>query len=405
MDNENKVNDSENSEEKKDWSSASYSNNSSVPNNKKHKRGLMSYFVVALIAALIGGLVSAYIAPSYLYGKIIPIPNNDSNNYQAENINIETTEDMSVVSAVAKKSMKSVVGITTLTTQRDPFYGSRKAQGVGSGVIVDSNGYILTNSHVIHDGKAEKITVQFEDGTKKEGKVLWNEAALDLAMIKVDAKNLPAAELGNSDDLIVGEPAIAIGNPLGLQFQRTVTSGVISGLERTIKSSNIVMENLIQTDASINPGNSGGPLLNSEGKVIGINTAKITSAEGLGFSVPINVAKPIINQVIKEGSFDMVFLGVSGTQVEKYEKALGVDISAEEGFIVIEVVKDSPANEAGLRPMDIIKKIDDHEVIDFNTLRKALYNYKKGDKATLTVLRNGEEQQIEVTFDKTNPNQ
>ncbi|KKH59039.1 hypothetical protein DU75_07475, partial [Methanosarcina mazei] len=205
-------------------------------------------------------------------------------------INITTKEDITTVTAVAKKSMKSVVGITTVETVRD-FIWERQVQGIGSGVIVDSRGYILTNSHVVGDNNADRITVLFEDGDKKVGQVIWHDPSLDLAMVKVNAINLPVADFGDSDTLQIGEIAVAIGNPLGLEFQRTVTSGIISGLNRTIPLDQYYkMEDLIQTDASINPGNSGGPLLNAKGEVIGINTAKISTGEGLGFAIPINIA-------------------------------------------------------------------------------------------------------------------
>lgn len=392
-------------EEKRQWHSpmGPTKEKQVVYKEKKSKGGFFSYMLVALVASLIGGFVVAYVAPTYLYGNIIPYPetNDDNTNKTGnETIKINTKDDINTVSAVAKKAMDSVVGITTTTTQQNFFGNEVPLQGVGSGVIVDSNGYILTNSHVIDGGNADKITVQFADGSKTNANVLWQDSTLDLAIIKVNETNLPAAELGNSDDLIVGEQAIAIGNPLGLQFQRTVTSGVISGLDRTISSENVMMENLIQTDASINPGNSGGALLNSEGKVIGINTAKIQSAEGLGFSVPINIAKPIIEQVLSDGEFKMAFIGINGLEVDKYEKALGLDIQAEKGFVVIEVVPNSPASKSGLQQNDVLTKIGDTEITGFSTLRKALYNYKPGDSAEMEIIRNGKTEKINIKFDK-----
>lgn len=367
----------------------------------RKRKGVFSYFIVALIAALIGGIISSYVAPAYLYGKYLPIPELYKKNItENAEIKIIPKDDITTVTAVAKKAMKSVVGITTIQTVDYFFWGPRQQQEVGSGVIVDSNGYILTNSHVIADGKADKITVLFKNGDKKEGKVLWYEKALDLAIVKVDATNLPVADLGNSDNLQVGELAVAIGNPLGLEFQRTVTSGIISGLNRSIRTEdNNIIENLIQTDASINPGNSGGPLLNSKGEVIGINTAKIQSAEGLGFAIPINTAKPIIEQVIKKGTFKTVFMGISGVEVEKYEKALGIDLKADSGVIVIEVASKSPAFKAGIRAGDVILKVDGEDVISMNHLRRILYKYKPGDKANIEIMRNGETINLDLTFE------
>lgn len=369
----------------------------------KRRGSFFSYFIVALIAALIGGIISSYIAPTYLYGKLIPMPDIYKTQVanKGEQINIITKDDVNSVTAVAKKSMGSVVGIATVEVVRD-FFWEREVEGVGSGVIVDSNGYILTNSHVIGDGKAKKITVLFESGAKKSGKVLWFDPVLDLAVVKVEASGLPVADLGESNDLEVGQIAVAIGNPLGLDFQRTVTSGIISGLHRSIRvdASNII-EDLIQTDASINPGNSGGPLLNSKGEVIGINTAKITSGEGLGFAIPINIVKPILQQVIKGGNFKSVFVGIQGVEIERYESAFNVDLKADYGVIILEIVSDSPAQKAGLRSGDVIAKIDNQKIENMNQLKKTLYNYRKGDKAKLTVIRDSQERVMEIIFTET----
>lgn len=366
------------------------------------RRSVFSYFIVALIAAIIGGVVSAYIAPTYLYGRLIPMPDIYKGEVPeiGQKINITPKEDISAVEAVAKKTMSSVVGITTVQVQKE-FIWEKEVEGVGSGVVINPNGYILTNSHVVGDGNAKKINVLFENGDKMPGKVLWNDAALDLAMVKVEASGLASADLGDSESLEVGQLAVAIGNPLGLDFQRTVTSGVISGLNRSIKVDQYnVIENLIQTDASINPGNSGGPLLNSKGEVIGINTVKIRSqvGEGLGFAIPINVAKPIIDGVIKEGDFKTVYLGIAGAEVEKYERTLGVELSIDKGVIIVEISPNTPADKAGIKQGDIVVKIDKQEVESMNQLKKILYKYKKGDKAILTIIRNGKEVPVEVKF-------
>ena len=364
------------------------------------KRRFFPYFIVALVAAIIGGLMSSYIAPNYLYGKLLPTPSiyTTDKSYDAQKTNIVVNNDTSIESAVAKKAMNSVVGITTKAVV-GYYFGEKEIEGTGSGIIIDANGYILTNSHVVGDGNAKEISVLFENGDKKTGSVLWYDSALDLAIVKVDATGLPVADLGDSDKLEVGEIAIAIGNPLGLEFQRSVTSGIISGLHRTIKvDENNVIEDLIQTDASINPGNSGGPLLNANGEVVGINTAKIQSAEGLGFSIPINAVKPIINQVIKEGTYKTVFIGITGVEVDVYERQLGIDLNADSGVIIIEVSPNSPASNAGLMNGDIIEKIDDQNIESMNQLKKTLYKYNKGDSATLNIIRNGSEKKVEIKF-------
>lgn len=372
--------------------------------NRPPKRGIASYIVVAIIAGIIGGIIATYIAPNYLYGRILPVPeiyNRDGLKPPKINeINITPKDDITTVSAVAKKAMNSVVGITTVVVQREWFW-ERPSEGVGSGVVVSKDGYILTNSHVIGDGQAKSIQVLFENGDTVEGKVLWYDQVLDLAVIKADVRNAHAAVLGDSDKLEVGELAVAIGNPLGLDFQRSVTSGVISGLHRSIKVDDYnIIEDLIQTDASINPGNSGGPLLNSKGEVIGINTAKMKTGEGLGFAIPINLVKPIVEEVIDKGGFDNAYIGFEGTEVEVYERQLGVKLKAETGAVVVSVIPNSPADKAGLKPLDVIVKIDDEKVESMTGLRRTLYKYKIGDIAILRVNRDGKEMEVKIKFEK-----
>lgn len=373
----------------------------SVDKNKdkrKRRKKILSYVAVALISSIIGGLISPYIAIKYLYADMLPSLEEEANSYKDNVIYNVDGGSINAISLAAKKAMGSVVGITTKAVQNFGFF-SQEVDGVGSGVIVDENGYILTNSHVVGDGKVKEIMVLLENGDKLPGKVLWNDSATDLAIVKIEATNLPVATLGDSDKLEVGEIAIAIGNPLGMEFQRTVTSGIISGLHRSIQVDQYnIIEDLIQTDASINEGNSGGPLLNSRGEVIGINTAKIKTAEGLGFAIPINTVKPIIEQVVKEGSYKTVFVGITGVEVELYERRLGVELSVDEGVIILEVVPNSPADKADLRAGDVIRKIDDQEIKNMNQLKKSLYRYKKGDRATLTIVRNGQEEKLEIEF-------
>lgn len=364
------------------------------PPKKKGFRGsFLSYITLALVASIIGGFTASYLSPLLLGGS-----NNNAPIYNADPITINTSDDIGTVSAVVKKSMKSVVGITTLETVNDLF-GESDVGGLGSGVIVDSDGYILTNSHVVADGNAKEIKVLFDNGDQVNGKILWTDPTLDLAIVKVDIKGLTPMELGDSDKLEVGEIAIAIGNPLGLEFQRTVTSGIISGLNRTVAvDRNTVMDNLVQTDASINPGNSGGPLLNSQGQVVGINTAKIRSGEGLGFSIPINSTKSIIKEVIEKGTFETVQLGIKGIDIQEYQSRLGIDLNLEKGVIVLEVVGDSPAAKAGLANNDILLKIGKTDIESMQSLKKTLYDYKKGDTIDLTIIRNNKKETIKVSF-------
>ncbi len=368
--------------------------------NRPPRRGFVSYIIVAIIAGILGGIISVYIAPTYLYGKVIPTPDIFVNQGPVESteITINPLEDITATQAVAKKATSSVVGITAVQMQRE-FFWTRPVEGVGSGVVVNNKGYILTNSHVIGDGEGRDIKVLFENGSELDGDVLWYDSALDLAVVKVNGSGLDTAVLGNSDLMEVGELAVAIGNPLGLDFQRSVTSGVISGLHRSIQIDQYnVIEDLIQTDASINPGNSGGPLLNSRGEVIGINTAKVQTGEGLGFAIPINLVKPIVEEIIQEGGFNNVYIGFTGSELEVYERQFGLDLQSDLGVVVIEVVPNSPAANAGLKPQDVITHIDQEPIESMVTLRKLLYKYRMGDRASLTISRNGNVSNINITF-------
>lgn len=361
------------------------------------RRSIFSYIIVALIAGMIGGLAALYVGPKYLYGDLLDQPQSIGNDANAT-ITINTNEDISVVTAVASKSMSAVVGVTTLEDRGIPSV-SAQMTGLGSGVVVHSDGYILTNSHVVSNGNVSRIDVLFEDGSQKAGKLLWNDSLLDLAIVKVEGSQMDVAELGNSDLLQVGELAVAIGNPLGLEFQRTVTSGVISGLHRSVRMSQFsVMEDLIQTDASINNGNSGGPLLNSKGQVIGVNTAKVQGGEGLGFAIPINSVKPIIENIIRDSNFSSVYIGFTGLDLEMFERQYGVDLPADSGAVVEEVLPNSPAANANIQPRDVILEMDGEPIESMSTLRRLLLNYSLGDTARLTIDRMGEILDVEITF-------
>lgn len=359
---------------------------------KLKNKGIGLIVLVAVISSILGSSLTLFV-----------LKDNIGSNKEASNIVVnEETKSQNVYQAVAKKATPSVVGITTTSVSSDNMFAiPQETQGVGTGIIVDSNGYILTNSHVVSDGDATSVNVLFSDGSDIDGKVIWFDSQMDLAMVKVDKTGLTAAELGNSDDVEVGDISIAIGNPLGLDLQKSVTQGIISGLDRTISTSQSTnMTGLIQTDASINSGNSGGPLLNEKGQVIGINTAKASQGEGLGFAIPINTAKNIIDKVIKDGNYEKVTLGIKGTDLETYEQAVGQDLTGDSGVYVVEVTSGSAAEKAKMAAGDIIIKVGDKEITSMNDLNKALYEYSSGDKAEITVLRNGREKTLNVTFGK-----
>ena len=357
-------------------------------------RGIAKILITAILGAIIGSAITLYTAPIIMGNK----QNNVDNNQQQIVVEGDGKAE-NIYHAVTEKSMPSVVGITTVTIDRSNIFSlPQELQGVGTGVIVNSNGYILTNSHVVSDGKAVDVSVLFNDGSTTQGKVLWNDPQMDLAVVKVDKTGLGVADLGDSDKVKIGDIAVAIGNPLGLEFQRSVTQGIISGLDRNIQTENASMTGLMQTDASINPGNSGGPLLNSNGEVIGINTAKAAQGEGLGFSIPINIAKPIIDKIIKDGDFEKVILGIKGVDVQTYEAATGEKLQSNEGVYVVEVVNNSTADKAGIKDGDIIKQIEDDNISSMSDLNKVLYKYSLGDKVNITVNRNGNIKNLNTIF-------
>ena len=320
----------------------------------------------------------------------------------APNDNITTTE------AVAKKVLASVVGITATgrVITDYGFFGEGESEisGVGTGMILDARGYILTNSHVVLDGAADMIEVHLSSGEEIEGKVLWNDSGLDLAIVKIAATGLSPIELGDSDEVLIGSYAAAVGNPLGLEFSGSITQGVVSGLDRTITVAGAfgggatTMQGLIQVDAAINSGNSGGPLLNSMGQVIGINTAK-AQAEGMGFAIPINTAIPIVEKVLRDGSFERVFMGVSAADVQVIrDNYPNVVLHAERGACITDVIPGSPAEKGGLKVKDVITSIDGKEVSGSDSLIKMLLNYVSGDTITVAFDRDGETLETEVTL-------
>jgi len=321
---------------------------------------------------------------------------------------IEPNDNITTTEAVAKKVLASVVGITSTGrfSLEDGYYGSAESEvsGVGTGMIIDVQGFILTNSHVVLDGNVDRIEVLLSNGDEVDGKVIWFDSGLDLAVVKIEADGLIPIELGDSDNVLIGSYVAAVGNPLGLAFSGSITQGVVSGLDRTITVAGsfgggaTTMQGLIQVDAAINTGNSGGPLLNSRGQVIGINTAKAT-AEGMGFAIPINTALPIVEKVIRDGSFERVFMGVSAADVDILRAEYpNVELFAEQGACITNVTPGSPAEEGGLKVKDVIIAIDGKEVTGSDSLIKMLLGYVSGDTIRVTVDRAGEIFDTEVTL-------
>ena len=314
----------------------------------------------------------------------------------------EASSFIPVTQTVAKKATDGVVGITVeRVSQQSLFDRNRGTEvGFGSGVVVSSNGYILTNNHVA-GGKSNRIMVSFADGRNVDGKVVWADPVLDLAAVKVNLTGLPHLVLGDATKLEVGEQAIAIGNPLGLEFQRSVTSGIISALNRTIsietETGANYMEDLIQTDASINPGNSGGPLLNAKGEVVGINTIKVSSAEGIGFAIPINIMKPIVDKLVSSDKFTEPYLGLFA-----YDKNVIPNIdgaaTVSGGVYVAHVDENGPAFRGGIRKGCIIRQVDEEEVNTMMQLRTYIYSKAPGDTIRVTHLMHGTDKWATTTI-------
>lgn len=381
------------------------------PSNKSSS---LPYFLSGLTGALVGGLLIFFLTGG------LGAMSNDSNTEavdppqtQAEQANVSKNQidksignlddesDSSMESKVVKKSIDSVVGITTKSqVTQNTFWGPQSGyvEGIGSGSIVSSDGYILTNSHVISNGEASEISVLFNDGTTAPAKLVWNDSTLDLAIIKVEKKNLPVMDLADSDKVGVGDRVVAIGNPLGFELQSTVTSGIISGLNRTVSfQTGAQMDGLMQTDAAINSGNSGGALLNSKGQQIGINSAKAGNSDGIGFAIPINTVKNVIDQIIKNGEYKSVYLGITGQSLDYFKQFPQANMGSLEDVEGVYVFNNFDQNGI-FQKGDVITAVDGKKVTDMASLRKVLLDYQIGQSAEITLIRDGKEQKINFTF-------
>ena len=308
---------------------------------------------------------------------------------------IPLPEDV-LVNAVDKVS-KSVVNIASVRMLQDQLFRVFPVEGVGSGVVIDEKGYILTNNHVIDD--AERLKVTLADGRVMRGKVAGSDDVTDLAVIKVESEQpLPAAELGNSDDLKTGQIVIAIGNPFGLTGGPAVTAGIVSSLNRSLQARSGVLE-LIQTDAAINPGNSGGPLVNTKGKVVAINTANMPYAQGIGFAVPINIARSILKELIEKGRVTRPWIGVASMKVTA-QLARYYGLPESEGALIAKVEPYSPADDAGLRKGDIIEGIDGNRIEDPSQIASYVRKRQVNDQLMLTVNRYGRQLQVPIQVDE-----
>lgn len=359
---------------------------------KKKKSNLKKIIITTTL------LLFLWILVFYLYVTYSKIEVTPSN-YETEKI-LSTKEEQTVekqeenskkVADVIEEVTESVVGISKLkNTGNSIFSISNETElGLGTGMIVSSDGYILSNEHVT-GSKYSKCYITLENGKSYEGTVMWSDSDLDLSITKIKETGLKYITLGDSDNIRVGETVYAIGNPIGFEFRRTVTSGIISAKNRTIKieedNNKAYMSDLIQTDATINPGNSGGPLIYPNGEVIGINTVKISTAEGIGFAIPINVVKNIIESFKNTGTFEEATIGIYAYDKEVIPY-LDSKINFEKGIYVAQITKNGPADKTELKEGDIITQIDGKDVNSMNELREIIYTKKPNEEVKLQVTR------------------
>lgn len=370
----------------------------------KERFNRLKYIIQSFLIIIVISTVSIVIYDIYInievkdYAKkdeVIPKKMIEEENY------VENVDSRSDFTSIIANVSECVVGISKLEDKGLSIFNLNSAQelGLGTGLIVSEDGYILTNQHVA-GGKYSVVYVTLFTGEKLNGTVVWADENVDLAIIKINKNGLDYAELGDSSKTKVGQKVYAIGNPIGFEFQRTVTSGIISARERAIKiEDGVYMSDLIQTDATINQGNSGGPLILEDGRVIAINSVKISSAEGIGFAIPINVVKPIIEKLASGESFEEAGLGIFA-----YDKNvipyLDSSLKFDSGIYVVDIKSGKAAEKAGVELGDIITKIDGKEINKMNELREYIYTKNPNDEVILTIMRENEELEISLILDK-----
>lgn len=365
---------------------------------KNAGKNVFIVFIIILTIVLIASLIRLYIRTDV--GKINEDLKVERTTQTVQNV---TSQDTTIEDIIEEVN-HSVVGISKIKEIGSSIFtqdGIEKL-GLGTGVIVSSNGYIITNKHVSGD-RYSSCYVTLENGNTYDANVVWADATLDLSIVKIKLEGLQAVKLGDSTSVKAGQTVYAIGNPIGYEFERTVTSGIISAKARTLKftenNEEVLMTDLIQTDATINPGNSGGPLINTAGEVIGINSLKIDTAEGIGFAVPINVVKPIIEKYSTTGNFEEPSIGISGYDkniIPYIDKTFKLD----SGVYIEAVTTNSPAASCGLVKGDIILKIDDRLIYTMNDIKEYIYTKNPGESIRIEYRRGNNTNTVNLTLGK-----
>lgn len=363
-----------------------YCSRPSYVNVKKAKS--TGFYVFTISTAIILAVVTIFFGTTMILGQLnkkkVPTLNANNSDINCPAINtIDRTDSGDTLTAeqIYVKVAPSIVGIITY----DPSAGMISSSAAqGSGIIMSEDGYIITNAHVIGNSNKYNVTVVTSDKKEYTAKVIGFDVRTDLAVLKIDASGLTPAEFGNSDQLAVGEWVLALGNPGGLEFSNSLTRGMVSALNRSLGDANSLVK-YIQTDAAINPGNSGGALLNMHGQVIGINSSKVKDCEGMGFAIPINTAKTVVDDMIKTGYVSgRVRLGITVRQISAYEAQVN---NVPQGLLVVEVSNDSDAFAKGLKSGDLITKIDGVDTITTSSLYNELSKHKPGDTIKLNIYR------------------
>ena len=379
-------------------------------------------FLTILLSVLAGGLTAYGVvkANERTLDPVKVVGENGNVEYRTVNL---AESDYPDFTYAAESAVEAVVyvEVTVQQTRRsqgiDPFefffgfgdgYGfgqpqSREQKGSGSGVIIRPDGYIVTNNHVV--AGASKISVTLNDNQQYDATIVGTDPATDVAIIKVDAQNLPTLPMGDSDQLRLGEWVLAIGSPLGAQLRSTITAGIVSAKGRSMPdgSGEFKIESFIQTDAAVNPGNSGGALVNKKGELVGINTAIVSqtgSYTGYSFAVPVNIVKRVASDLIDFGSVKRAMLGITMQPVSTLDKKIQEDLklNSMNGVYIVEVSKGGAAEEAGLKQGDVITAIDGQKITDGASVQEKVNNYHPGDKAVITYIRDGKEYNADVTF-------